>query len=215
MIRVENVTKVHHTRAGKKVVLDGVSFEVHQGDTVGILGNNGAGKSTLLRLITGVEYPTSGKISRSMSVSWPLGFGTGFQGSLTGADNVRFIARIYGIDVNEAIDYVQDFSELGTYFYMPIKTYSSGMRARLAFGISLAIRFDCLVVDEVAAVGDARFKERCRIALEERSAVGSLIMVSHSADILKMYCKKGILLKNGQVSICNDIEDALALHEAE
>jgi capsular polysaccharide transport system ATP-binding protein len=118
------------------------------------------------------------------------------------------------MDVNEAIDYVQNFAELGNYFYMPIKTYSSGMRARLAFGISLAIRFDCLVIDEVAAVGDARFKERCRIALEERSAGGSLIMVSHSADILRMYCKMGILLKDGRLSICNDIEDALALHEA-
>lgn len=213
MIRVENVTKVHHTRAGKKVVLDGVSFVINRGDKVGILGDNGAGKSTLLRLITGVEHPTSGRIVRSMSVSWPLAFGTGFQGSLTGADNVRFIARIYGADIKETIAYVQDFAELGDYFYMPIKTYSSGMRARLAFGISLAIRFDCLVVDEVAAVGDQRFKDRCRGALEERSAGNALVMVSHSADILRMYCNKGMVLKNGQMSSFDDLGEALAMQE--
>ncbi|WP_053572639.1 ABC transporter ATP-binding protein [Caballeronia cordobensis] len=213
MIRVENVTKVHHTRAGKKVVLDGVSFVVNRGDKVGILGHNGAGKSTLLRLITGVEHPTSGRIVRSMSVSWPLGFGTGFQGSLTGADNVRFIARIYGADIKETIAYVQEFAELGDYFYMPIKTYSSGMRARLAFGISLAIRFDCLVVDEVAAVGDQRFKDRCREALEERSAGNALVMVSHSADILRMYCNKGMVLRDGQMSSFDDLGEALATQE--
>jgi capsular polysaccharide transport system ATP-binding protein len=213
MISVENITKVHHTRAGKKVVLDGVSFVVNKGDRVGIIGNNGAGKSTLLRLVTGVERPSSGRIVRSMSVSWPLGFGTGFQGSLTGADNVRFIARIYGADLEECIAYVQTFAELGDYFYMPIKTYSSGMRARLAFGISLAIRFDCLVIDEVAAVGDSRFKERSRIALEERSAGNALIMVSHSADILRMYCNKGMVLRNGQMSVFDDLDGALAFHE--
>ncbi|SPB15590.1 BexA [Caballeronia novacaledonica] len=213
MIRVENVTKVHHTRAGKKVVLDGVSFVINRGDKVGILGNNGAGKSTLLRLITGVEHPTSGRVVRSMSVSWPLGFGTGFQGSLTGADNVRFIARIYGSDIRETLAYVQEFAELGDYFYMPIKTYSSGMRARLAFGISLAIRFDCLVVDEVAAVGDQRFKDRCREALEERSAGSALVMVSHSADILRMYCNKGMVLRNGQMSSFDDLGEALVMQE--
>ncbi|MGK8205108.1 ABC transporter ATP-binding protein [Burkholderia cenocepacia] len=215
MINVENVTKIHHTRAGAKVVLDNVSFKVEKGEAIGILGNNGAGKSTLLRLITGVEHPTSGKITRSMSVSWPLGFGTGFQGSLTGADNVRFVARLYGADIPSVMEYVQDFAELGSYLYMPIKTYSSGMRARLAFGLSLAIKFDCLVVDEVAAVGDARFKERCRAALAERSANGSLIMVSHSPEILKMYCRTGAVLKGGNLVLCDDLASAFKLHRAQ
>jgi capsular polysaccharide transport system ATP-binding protein len=214
MIKVDNITKTHHTRAGKKTVLDSVSFVVNRGDTLGILGQNGAGKSTLLRLITGIEYPTSGKITRTMSVSWPLGFGTGFQGSLTGADNVRFIARIYGMNIEDAIVYVQEFAELGDYFYMPIKTYSSGMRARLAFGISLAIKFDCLVVDEVAAVGDHRFKERCKAALEERCAGGALIMVSHSPEILRMYCTQGAILKDGHITLYADLESALAQHES-
>jgi capsular polysaccharide transport system ATP-binding protein len=210
MICFEGVSMVRHTHMGEHRVLDDISFTIRAGQAIGIMGRNGAGKSTLLRVLTGVEHPSAGRIVRRMSTSWPLGFGAGFQGSLTGADNVRFIARIYGAPVKETLDYVEDFAELGDYFRMPLKTYSSGMRARLAFGASLAIKFDCLVIDEITAVGDHRFTERCTAAiLQRKQESAALIMVSHSAGTLKQYCDYGAVLHEGRLRWHRNI-DAVA-----
>lgn len=214
MIALENICKAYHARRGKHVVLDRVSLTVRRGQSIGIMGRNGSGKSTLARLMTGVEYPDSGKIRREMSVSWPLAFGAGFQGSLTGADNARFIARIYGVPVQRTIDFVNEFAELGDYFYMPVKTYSSGMRARLAFGSSLAVEFDCLVVDEVTAVGDQRFTQRCHDALHERRKRCALVMVSHQASTFQMFCESGAVLHEGHLSGYDTIDEAIAVYDA-
>ena len=215
MICLEGVSLVRHTQTGTHRVLDDISFTIRAGQAIGIMGRNGAGKSTLLRVLCGVEHPSSGRILRQMSTSWPLGFGAGFQGSLTGADNVRFIARIYGAPVQRTLDYVQEFADLGDYFRMPVKTYSSGMRARLAFGASLAIKFDCLVVDEITAVGDHRFMQRCADAILERKRdSAALIMVSHSPEALKQYCDSGALLHNGKLSMYDGIDSMVAAYVA-
>jgi capsular polysaccharide transport system ATP-binding protein len=212
MITLEDICKAYHVRSGSHVVLDCVSLTVRPGQSIGIMGRNGSGKSTLARLMTGVEYADSGKIRREMSVSWPLAFGAGFQGSLTGADNARFIARIYGVPVQRTIAFVNEFAELGDYFYMPVKTYSSGMRARLAFGCSLAVEFDCLVVDEVTAVGDHRFTERCHDALYERRKRCALVMVSHQTATFQRFCESGAVLHNGHLHEYDTIEEAIAVY---
>ena len=167
MIQLQNVSKKYHTQGGWTTVLKDINLTLERGQKLGILGRNGAGKSTLIRLMSGAEPPSSGKIIRDMSISWPLAFSGGFQGSLTGIDNLKFICRVYGADYQKVRDYVEDFAELGKYMYEPLKSYSSGMRARLAFGLSMAIEFDCYLIDEVMAVGDQRFKDRCRIELFE------------------------------------------------
>lgn len=213
MIVFDNVTKVYHTRGGSKCVLDHVSFTIRKGQSIGVIGPNGAGKSTLTRLIAGIEYPTSGKVTRAMSVSWPLGFAGAFQGSLTGADNARFIARIYNKPVDWVLSYVNEFAELGSYFNMPVKTYSSGMMARLAFGVSLAVEFECYLIDEITAVGDSRFRERCQAALDERKQRGTLIMVSHEVETLRSHCKSGALLRNGQVHFYEEIDEMIAAYQ--
>ncbi len=213
MIQFDNVSKVYQTRGGSKRVLDGQSFVIERGRSIGIVGANGAGKSTLTRLISGIEYPTSGRIMRSMSVSWPLGFGGAFQGSLTGADNTRFIARIYRKPVPEMLAHVNEFANLGSYFDMPVKTYSQGMRSRLAFAVSLAIRFECYLVDEVTAVGDRSFRDRCRLALEERRANGTLIMVSHDPGTLREYCEAGAILQHGRLTFFDTIDEAIDAYD--
>ncbi len=199
MITVENLTKRYPTRHGDITVLDDVNFCVKPMEKIGILGRNGAGKSTLIRLMSGVEAPTAGKISRQMSVSWPLAFAGGFQGSLTGIDNLKFIARVYGTTWEDKVDYIQDFSELGRFLWEPLKTYSSGMRARLAFALSMAIEFDCFLIDEVIAVGDSRFHKKCQTELFEKRADRAMILVSHSPEIIKAHCDKACVLKSGRL----------------
>src|SRR6185437_9463096 len=167
---------------------------------------------TLIKLIGGVEMPTSGKIRRKMSVSWPLGFGGGFQGSLTGYDNARFIARIYGHHYREIRDFVEDFTELGPQLKMPVKTYSSGMRARLAFALSLAIEFDCYLIDEVIMVGDANFQRKCHYELFDKRRDRALIIASHSHDIVHEYCDTALVLDDGHGTIYPDVSDALRVY---
>ncbi len=164
-ISLEGIVKKYHTPSGAKTVLDGISFSIKKGEKIAVLGRNGAGKSTLVKLIGGVERPTQGKIHRGMSMSWPLAFGGGFEPAMTGLDNIRFIARLYGRPIEETIEAVDDFAELGRNLIMPVKSYSSGMRARLAFALTLAIDFDCLLIDEVISVGDQRFHRKCHDAL--------------------------------------------------
>ena len=212
MIRFENVSKRFRTRSGSHTVLDGVSFTLDRGDALGICGHNGAGKSTLLKLIAGVEQPSSGKIVRSGSVSWPIGYASAFQSSLTGADNVRFIARIYERPIRETLEFVDSFAELGQYMAMPIRTYSAGMLARLAFAASLAVDFDCYLVDEITAAGDARFRQRCEDALMARRESGTLVMVSHDPYTLRQYCTSGATVGEGRMDLFATIDEAIERH---
>src|SRR5687767_12048614 len=185
MIELINVCKDYPTKSGMRRVLNDISLTIYPGQRIGILGRNGAGKSTLVRLISGAEPPTSGTIERNMSVSWPLAFTGGFHGTLTGADNLRFICRIYGVDFEPRMEFVKEFSELGLYLYEPVANYSSGMRARLAFAVSMTIDFDCYLIDEVMAVGDQSFRDRCRVELFEKRADKAMLIVSHSHRYLK------------------------------
>lgn len=207
MIRLIDVCKDYDTAAGPRRVLDDINLTIHAGERVGILGRNGAGKSTLVRLISGAEPPTSGLIERNMSVSWPLAFTGGIHGSMTGADNLRFICRIYGVDFEPRIKFVQDFSELGAYLYEPVANYSSGMRARLAFAVSMTIDFDCYLMDEVMAVGDQRFRERCRVELFEKRADKAMLIVSHSHRYLKGTCHRFLLFRDGRIEEHDDFEE--------
>jgi capsular polysaccharide transport system ATP-binding protein len=167
MIAFEGVTKTYATRSGRKEVLRGATFTVAPGEKLGVLGLNGAGKSTLLRLAGGVERPSAGVIRRGMTVSWPIAFTGAFQNSLTGLDNVKFLCRVYGVELAPRAEFVEDFSELGRAMREPVRTYSAGMRARLAFAVSMAVDFDCYLIDVVLAVGVVRFQQKCRTELFE------------------------------------------------
>ncbi|WP_267389660.1 ABC transporter ATP-binding protein [Sphingomonas sp. GC_Shp_3] len=212
MISFENVSKSYHIRKFRKDVLNDLSFVIPTGCSIGICGANGAGKSTLMRLISGVEAPTAGRIVRTVSCSWPIGYSSCFQSSLTGADNARFIARIYSKDIKHLLDYVEDFAQLGEYFHQPIYSYSAGMMARLAFGISLAVDFDCYLVDEVTAAGDDRFRQRCEEALHHRRSAGTLVMISHDPHTLRSYCERGAVLNKGELVFYESIEEAIEVH---
>lgn len=214
MINCINLRKVYKMGSGHKQVLSGLNFTVARGERVGFLGRNGAGKSTLIKLIGGVELPTSGKIERTMSTSWPLGFGGGFQGSLTGYDNARFIARIYGVRYENIRAFVEDFTELGRQLKMPVKTYSSGMRARLAFALSIAIEFDCYLIDEVIMVGDQNFQEKCRVELFDKRADRSLVLASHNAELIRQYCERAVILRDGRGEMYDNVEEALKIYNA-
>lgn len=214
MIRVENVTKFYPTRQGPRVVLDNINLQVKKGQHLGILGRNGSGKSTLIRLISGAEPPTSGRITRGISVSWPLAFGGAFQAFLTGFDNLRFICRIYDVDYKKVIPFVEDFTELGLYLREPVMNYSGGMRARLAFALSMAIEFDCFLIDEVIAVGDSRFHEKCRFELFEKRKDRALILVSHDANQIKAHCESASVLVNGKLHSFEHVDEAYTYYES-
>ncbi|AYQ87399.1 ABC transporter ATP-binding protein [Burkholderia gladioli] len=213
MIDLQGVSKDYHTRQGRRRVLNDINLRVAPGEKLGVLGRNGAGKSTLIRMISGAELPTKGKINRSMSVSWPLAFGGAFQGSLTGMDNLRFICRVYGADAKQAEPFVQEFSELGYYLNEPVKSYSAGMRARLAFAISMAIEFDCFLIDEIVAVGDSRFHAKCHHELFVRRADRSLIIVSHDAGYIREHCHRAAVLVQGHLHSFDQIDDAYAFYQ--
>ncbi|CAM5360137.1 ABC transporter ATP-binding protein [Sphingobium scionense] len=208
MIRLENVNKYYKTRRGRAHILRDVNLTVEKGERIGILGRNGAGKSTLIRLLGGVEDPSSGRVVRDMTVSWPLAFSGAFQHSLTGFDNLRFICRVYEVDPEEVLPKVEDFAELGKYLFEPLSTYSAGMRARLGFGISLVVDFDCYLIDEIVAVGDDRFRERCHEELFVKRANRSIFLVSHNADYVRQHCHKAAVLKDGELLNFEDLEEA-------
>lgn len=213
MIRLSDVRKTYPVSGGEVEVLKGISLEVRRGQRLGIVGGNGAGKSTLIRLISGIERQTSGVIERDMQVSWPLAFSGAFQGTLTGLDNVRFICRIYGMDYREVIDFVQDFSQLGRFLREPVKVYSSGMRARLAFAVSMMVEFDCYLIDEVVAVGDARFQARCEEELFVKRADRAIIIVSHETHYLRTHVDRACVLEKGVLHHFEDIDSALDHHQ--
>ncbi|MCA8154893.1 ABC transporter ATP-binding protein [Burkholderia contaminans] len=213
MIEMLDIEKVYHTRQGRRKVLDQINLTVKKGEKIGILGRNGAGKSTLIRLISGAELPSSGMMRRTMSVSWPLAFGGAFQGSLTGLDNLRFICRVYGGDAERAEPFVQEFSELGYYLREPVKTYSAGMRARLAFALSMAIEFDCFLIDEIIAVGDSRFHAKCHDELFVKRGDRALIIVSHDGGYIREYCDRASVLVKGKLHSFDNVNDAYHFYQ--
>lgn len=213
MIHCLDVHKTYKSGHASKTVLRGVNFTIKPRDRIGLLGRNGAGKSTLIRLIGGVELPTAGRISRLMSCSWPLGFNGGFQGSLTGYDNARFIARIYDKPYREMRDFIEEFTELGSQLRMPVKTYSSGMRARLAFSLSLAIEFECYLIDEVIMVGDKNFQNKCKVEFFEKRKDRALLLASHSTEMVRQYCNRAIVLHNGMATMHENVNHALKIYE--
>ena len=212
MIRLQGVHKSYPTHFGEKVVLAGIDATFGPGEKVGILGRNGAGKTTLLRVIAGVEHPNRGRVDRRMSVSWPLGFAGAMHYSISGADNARFIARIYSKPLQDTVDFVEDFADLGQYYGMPVRTYSSGMIMRLGFALSLAVDFDCYLVDEAIAVGDSRFGERARAALEDRQARSALLLVSHQPETVRAFCTTAAVLQNGRLTRYDDLDEAIAAY---
>lgn len=214
MIEFHDVSKTYFTRGLKRRVFSNLSFRISPGESLAICGANGAGKSTLLRLISGVEFPTSGHIQRAMRTSWPIGFASCFQMGMSGADNARFIARIYQQDEDAVLDYVENFAQLGVYLKQNVGTYSSGMISRLAFGVSLAISFDCYLVDEVTAAGDIRFRKRCEEELMARRDSGTLIMTSHDPYILEQYCTRGAVLYSGALVFFDTVAEACEVHHA-
>jgi capsular polysaccharide transport system ATP-binding protein len=213
MIELQNLSKRYPTRHGEVTVLNEVNLTIQPGEKLGILGRNGAGKSTLIRLLGGVEQPSTGRVVRSMSVSWPLAFSGGFQGSLTGLDNLRFICRVYGTSTEDKIDFVQEFSELGLYLREPVKSYSAGMRARLAFALSMVIEFDCFLIDEVVAVGDQRFTEKCNIELFQKRRDRAMVFVSHQRTYIESHCDRAAVLHGGRLHEFKQVQEAFAYYE--
>ena len=206
MIVLDSVTKTYRVKDVEKRILDDVSFEFPAGENIAIMGHNGAGKSTLMRMVAGIELPTAGLIRRDEKVSWPLGFASGFNGLMTGTENVRFVARIYGEDSDEVLEHVKAFSELGKSIDLPIETYSSGMKARLAFGLSLAIDFDCYLIDEITAVGDRRFKEKSSTALNDKIKNARVLMISHAEKTIRDYCQMGVLLYGSKLYYYDSVD---------
>jgi capsular polysaccharide transport system ATP-binding protein len=213
MIQFDNVFKYYRSNGHLKVVLDHISMDFRAGRSYGVLGVNGAGKSTMMRLIAGTELPNSGRVRRNVRVSWPLGFSGGLHPKLTGRENVKFVARVYGQDLRKTIDFVEDFAEIGAYIDVPVMTYSSGMLARLAFGLSMAIEFECYLIDEVTAVGDARFAARCRIEFEKRKKNSDIIMISHDMTTIRSYCTRGVVLAGGKLYEFPHVDDAIELYK--
>jgi len=216
MIQLKNVTKYFQTKQGKKYILKDVSFSIPFNSNIGILGRNGAGKSTLMRMLGQIEFPNTGKISSPHSFSWPLGLASGFVGNMTGSSNVKFVCRLFGknkLEIEQILHEVKTFSELGDYFEMPIKTYSSGMRARLNFGLSLMFDFDYLLIDETLSVGDARFQKKSKEALVKKIETCSVLLVSHNMHTLREICDAGIVVNDGQIYYFENIDDAIAEYE--
>jgi capsular polysaccharide transport system ATP-binding protein len=213
MLLIDNLRKSYPIKGGKfHSVLNGVNLTVNKGDKVGILGKNGAGKSTLIKLIGGIEMPDSGRIISSMTISWPLGFNGGTQGSLTGMDNIIFLCRVYDVSITKTIRFVEDFAELGHFLREPVKTYSAGMRGRLNFALSMAFDFDCLLIDEGLSAGDERFTEKCKNALNAKLD-SSIIFVSHSMQSIKDFCNTGFLLEEGKLVSFDTLEQAIEVYE--
>ena len=215
MIRFEKVSKSFRTPGGgQKTILNEADIIFPTGRSVGLLGRNGAGKTTLLKMIGGTVTPDAGTIAKTGTVSWTVGFSGSFNGAMSGAQNTKFVARIYGVDTDELMEFVQDFAELGPHFHAPVRSYSSGMKSRLAFGLSIGIPFDTYLVDEVTAVGDAAFKRKSREAFLARMERSGAIVVTHSMRQIKLLCQSGVVLDEGRMTFFEDIDEAIAQHHA-
>lgn len=213
MISLQHVSKAYPLHHRQRMVLDDISLDIPPRENIGILGRNGQGKSTLLRIIAGTEQPDSGRVTRSVRVSWPIGFSGGANPVLTGEENARFVSRIYGCDVDAVTGRVFEFSELGEYFYAPVNSYSAGMKARLAFAMSMAIDFDTYLIDEVIAVGDQPFQEKCRRALMEQNEKSSVIIVSHNLGTIRKFSDKCAVLLEGKLQLFDDLDEAAHVYQ--
>lgn len=213
MIRFENVTKTFVMEGKRKTIMRDVSMTFPSGRSVGLLGRNGAGKSTLLQMIAGTMPPSSGRIRSSGSISWPVGFAGSFHPELSGAQNCRFIGRIYGVDTDELIAFVEEFAGLGVHFHLPLKTYSSGMKSRLAFGASMGIAFDTYLVDEVTAVGDAAFRARSDALFKHRMRNAGSVVVSHAMGQIRQLCDAVVVLEDGHLTFYDDVDQGIRDHE--
>ena len=213
MIELRNVTKAYWVRGEYRIVIDRLSIALPPGHSLGLLGRNGAGKSTLLQLIAGTMQPSSGRVIRRGDISWPIGSANSFHKDMTGLQNTRFLARIYGVDSDALVDFVADFAEIGKHFNMPLRTYSSGMRSRLAFGVAMGIPFDTYLIDEVTGAGDAKFKRKSRAVFRDRMAGAGAIMVSHSMSEMRDFCESGLVLHDGRLEYYDEIEAAIERHE--
>lgn len=213
MLAFDRVSKSYRIKGVRKTILSDFSFQFPKARNVGIMGKNGAGKSTMMRLMAGIEPPDYGRVYRTSRVSWPLGFSGGFNGSMTGIESIRFVSRIYGQNTERVIAYVTDFAELGVSLRLPIMTYSSGMKARLAFGLSMAIDFDVYLIDEITAVGDENFKKKSQAVFQDKLANSQIIMVSHSPSTIKQYCDCGLLLESDRIMYFDDVDDLLRAYK--
>ncbi len=213
MIRLENLTKSFWLKGKRKIVIDNLNLTLPTGKSLALLGRNGAGKSTLLEIIAGTMRPDHGRVISDGSISWPVGLGASFHKDLSGAENVRFIARIYGVDSDDLVAFVENFSDLGKFYNMPMRSYSSGMKSRLTFGASMGIRFDTYLVDEVTAVGDAQFKRKSRELFVDRMQQSSAIMVNHSMGQVRKFCNAGLVLERGKIHYFEDLEEAISVHK--
>jgi capsular polysaccharide transport system ATP-binding protein len=213
MIRFINVSKSFRTPDGRKVVADRLNLTIPSGVSVALLGRNGAGKSTMMAMIGGRMRPDTGRIVITGSMSWPVGFQGSFHADMTGAQNTRFIARVYGVDTDSLVEFVRDFAELGSHFHLPVRTYSSGMKSRLAFGVSIGIPFDTYLVDEVTSVGDAAFKQKSQAVFDERMKTAGAVVVTHSMQQIRKMCHAGMVLEDGHITYYEDVNDAIAAHE--
>ncbi|MQQ09611.1 ATP-binding cassette domain-containing protein [Epibacterium sp. SM1979] len=213
MIQIQNLTKSFWVAGRRKVVIDNLSLTLPTGKSLALLGRNGAGKSTLLQIISGTMHPDSGQVLSDGTISWPVGLSSSFHRDLTGAENVRFVARIYGVDTDQLVAFVEEFAELGPSFNAPLRSYSSGMRSRLTFGASMGIKFDTYLVDEVTAVGDRSFKRKSQVLFKERMENASAIMVNHSMGAIRKFCNAGVVLDRGKALYFEDLDEAIALHE--
>ena len=214
MIEFRDVSKHYLTPTSRKVIVDRLSLRLPAGSKVGLLGRNGAGKTTLLAMVAGTAPPASGEIRRKGAISWPLGFGVSFHPDLTGKQNARFVARIYGVDTDALVDYVADFAEIGEFMNMPVRSYSSGMKARLAFGMAMGMEFDWYLVDEITAVGDSAFRRKSLAVFQDRLREAGLLMVSHNTGTIRDYCTSGLVIENGRAEFFPDVREAIARHEA-
>jgi len=213
ILTFDNVSKYYDSKHGRTTVMENVSFKIERGVNFGVLGMNGAGKSTTLKMIAGSQLPSKGAIKRHAKFSWPLGFSGSFNGSLSGEENLRFACRVYDAPIKETLDYVYDFTELGNKLKHPLKTYSSGMRQKLAYGLSMAIDFDVYLIDETLAVGDARFQKKCNEVFKDKAKKSSLILVSHSIGTIKQYSDKILLIHKGDAKIYNDLDEAISIYQ--
>lgn len=213
MIELVHLTKTYRLDGISKTVIRDATLTIPSGVSVGLLGRNGAGKSTLLRMIAGTQSPTRGDIRVHGSISWPVGFAGSFHGDLSGAQNTRFVARIYGVDSAELVAFTQDFAELGDHYHLPVRTYSSGMMSRLAFALSMGIDFDTYLVDEVTSVGDANFRKKSNDLFLERMKNSGAIVVNHSTQVIRDLCKAAIVIEDGQLHYFEDVREGIQMHD--
>ncbi|MCX2708751.1 MULTISPECIES: ABC transporter ATP-binding protein [Pseudomonas] len=217
MFELRNVTKSYLTPKGRRYIFRNLSLAIPPGKNIGLIGRNGAGKSTLMRLLGGADVPDSGTIATDRSISWPVGLTGGFQGSMTGRDNIKFVCRVYGATgeaMREKVRYVQEFAEIGDWIDEPIKTYSSGMRSRVAFGLSMAFDFDYYLIDEVMSVGDAQFKRKCAKVFKERLKTSNIVLVSHSMPEIKKLCDIVLLVRDGGIQVYEDVAEGIEAYKS-